>query len=463
MLTGYCVRQVRKRATDLSILEPAEIAAILKQLEEVEPVTKRPIFGQIRSQMLGSFENIGGILVDGSAFFQIKGSWPVAFTMWRYKGRDARLESERTIPLLDLTWLTKKQLTSINWNDETEVERECKTLYRDPRAVTVALGEDRVSLREWTGETMLDFKRSRRRNEINQTCVGGLPSGDHRLGNKKAYGETDGKFIGFMDELTPCRVKRSTPDRPWFYLDTRFMSTKKARCLSGPPTHLGYCAKDLESAKKFFFWYSLARTFLQHPYPMWADSDNMWQPMIPPALEAQVCQAAFAIGYAENECVTTTFPSYNPVKGLPELTIRNPLTPLDNQSFWSTTLRPFCEPTASSGIRDLICSVDDLFTEWRKVFRNCSEVPISKKPYLIGTHGLTIGAGIVQIRDYMREESSPALQQRLGEVQAKLRIVKSEFFGLATSSAGFDYFGPQKKAPSSVRVSNIDRSVATYP
>jgi hypothetical protein len=38
VLTGYCVRQVGKRATDPSILEPAEIAAILKELEEVEPV-----------------------------------------------------------------------------------------------------------------------------------------------------------------------------------------------------------------------------------------------------------------------------------------------------------------------------------------------------------------------------------------------------------------------------------------
>jgi len=38
VLTGYCVRQVRKRATDPSILEPAEIAVILKELEEVEPV-----------------------------------------------------------------------------------------------------------------------------------------------------------------------------------------------------------------------------------------------------------------------------------------------------------------------------------------------------------------------------------------------------------------------------------------
>jgi hypothetical protein len=66
-------------------------------------LTKRPIFQDIRSQILGSFEDVAGALVQASEFFDIKGSWPVAFTVWRYKGTNANLDSSRSVPLLDLT------------------------------------------------------------------------------------------------------------------------------------------------------------------------------------------------------------------------------------------------------------------------------------------------------------------------------------------------------------------------
>jgi hypothetical protein len=423
-------------------------------------LTKRSIFQQIRAEMLGNFEDIGGILVNGSEFFQIKGSWPVAFTMWRYKGKKARLEPERTIPLLDLTWLTRDRLASIRWNDEIDVEQECKKLYKDQRGVLVNLGEERVSIREWVGQTMLDFKRSRRKNESDQSCVGGLPKGDHRMENKKAYGEIDGRFIGFMDDLTPCRVRRSTPDRPWFRLNSQFMDAKKNRCFSGPPTHWGYCATDLEAAKKLFFWYSLARTFLQHPYPMWADAEDLWQPMIPIINEKSVFQTVFAIAYAENECLTTSFPADNPMLGVPELAIRNPMTPLDRQSFWSVTLQPFCASATSNNVFELVKAVDAVFAEWQLMFRHRSEIPVSTKSYLLGPNHLTIGAGIIQIRDYARDENSAVLQQRISEVQAKLKLVKTEFFELVVSRAGFSYFGSGKKMPSFEKDSNYVRKLA---
>jgi hypothetical protein len=298
---------------------------------------------------------------------------------------------------------------------------------------------------------MLDFKRGRRKSELNQRCVGGLPSGDERMGNKKAYGEADGEFIGFMDDLTPCRVKRSIPDRPWFRLNNQFMDVKKNRCFSGPPTHWGYCARDLESAKKLFLWYSLARTFLQHSYPMWADAEDLWAPIIPASVETRVFQTAFAIAYAENDCVATSFPYGNPVTGAPELTIRNPLSPLDGQSFWTITLRPFCTPTESTNACELIKAVDNLFGNWQLEFRNRSEIPVSNKPYLLGNEVLTVGAGIVQIRDFVREQDSPVLRQSLGDVQSRLRLLKAEFSDLAMSSAGLNYFGSRKKATSSVK------------
>jgi hypothetical protein len=415
-------------------------------------LTKRSVFERIRSEILGSFEDVGGVLVNGSDFFHIKGSWPVAFTMWRYKGKDAVSDRERTVPLRDLTWLTRNHLAAIKWSDPADVEMACNRIYFDPRAEVVELGQDRISMHEWSGETRLDFMRNRRQSELGKKCVGGLPIGDRRQDKKKAYGEADGGSIGFMDDLTPCRVKRSTADKPWFRLNSQFMDVKKNRCLSGPPTNRGFCAKDLESAKKLFFWYSFARTLLQHPYPMWVDSDNLWGPLISSGIADAAFQAAFAIGYAENECVETQFPANNPVAGLRELVIANPMTPLYSGSFWSLTLRPYCNYQPSTNVRNLILAVDEVFNEWKLLFKNRSAVPISPKPYILGTEELTQGAGLVQIRDYAKETGDKALQSKLAELQRSLKLAKSEFFELVKSSQGLDYFGSQKKGPGSVRI-----------
>jgi hypothetical protein len=61
----------------------------------------------------------------------------------------------------------------------------------------------------------------------------------------------------------------------------------------------------------------------------------MWAPSIPTSLERCVFQSAFAIAYAENECAETTFPANNPVNGLQELVVNNPMTPINAGSFWS--------------------------------------------------------------------------------------------------------------------------------
>ena len=60
-------------------------------------LTKRAIFEGIRNHILGSFEHVAGALVDGSEFFDVAGRWPVAFTVWRYKGSGSQLNPNRTI------------------------------------------------------------------------------------------------------------------------------------------------------------------------------------------------------------------------------------------------------------------------------------------------------------------------------------------------------------------------------
>jgi hypothetical protein len=162
-------------------------------------MTRRPMFGPIRTQMLGSFENIAGILITSNEFFDVKSRWPLGFSVWRYKSKAPTLDADRNIPLIDLTWLTKKQLAEIAWHNPNEMEQACQAIWADTRAVKIELGTKRTSIREWSAKKMLDFKRDRRRTEQNYNVVGGLPTGDRRRAQKKTYGETEGRYIGLPD------------------------------------------------------------------------------------------------------------------------------------------------------------------------------------------------------------------------------------------------------------------------
>lgn len=406
-------------------------------------LTQRKTFENIRSQILGSFEHVGGALLNGKEFFDIKGSWPVAFTVWRYKGKDALLESNRSVQLLDLTWMKKADLAGIDWDESDKVEAACRLLKESEKARTIEFGASRVSIREWSGVTMIDFKRDRRKLERNQRIVGGLPVNDRRQSNKKAYGESNGGYIGFMDDLTPCRVKNSVPDKPWFRLNSQFMDSKKNRCFSGPPTHWGYCASNLETAKRLFFWYALARTFVHRPYPMWVDADDMWAPSISTRLEPQVFKTAFAIAFAENECVDAYFPASNPISGAPELFVSNPMTPLDPRSFWSAVLRPYIGLSAPPSVQNLIREVDETFRGWKALFKGQTEIPVSyKPPYSVGEYTVTQTAGLVQIKDHAVENGIESLVASFDRVQKCLRAAKDEFTELICASNGINYFGP---------------------
>jgi hypothetical protein len=414
-------------------------------------LTKRPIFQNIRSHILGSFEPVAGFLVQARQFFDIKGSWPVAFTVWRYKGADANLDASRSVSLLDLTWVTKKQLAQIPWSDPIQLEASCRKIIENDKARTVQIGLDRVSIREWSGGAMTDFKRDRRKVEKDVKIAGGLPWNDPRQANKKTYGEATGAYIGFMDDLTPCRVRNSTPDRPWLNLDNRFMAVKKSRCFSGPPTHLGYCASDLETAKRLFFWYSLGRTFVQCPYPVWIDADGMWAPTIPKSVEKRVYQTALAIAFAENECVETTFPANNPRTGAPELVISNPMTPNDQGSFWSQVLRPFIDTTTSTNVMTLIDAVGAVYDEWNSRFQRRSEIIASGKlPYFVGDGVLRRTAGLVQIKDYAVVNDDAVLLEVLSKMQVRLKATKQDFNSLVNDSLA--YFGSQASTKSELMV-----------
>lgn len=405
-------------------------------------LTDRAIFRKIRSEMAGSFEDVAAVLVNGAQFFDVKGSWPVAFTIWRHKGFAAGLDARRPIQIRDLTWLKHQELASIPWSEPARAVDACRRIMKDQRAAVVELGRTHSGMRSWSGIPMTDFKRDRRRAELGQAIVGGLPLGDPRRNNKKTYGEADGPYVGFMDDLTPCRVKRSTPGKPWFRLNSQFMDAKRNRCFSGPPTHWGYCAEDLESARKLFVWYALARTFVQFPYPMWADAEDLWAPTVPPHLERRVFACASAIVFAENECVETYFPANNPAPGGRELFIGNPLSPLNRESFWSKTISPQISLHTSPAGRAVIESVNDVFMAWDRFLGRRHEVPISYAPsYFVDERGLSRNCGLIQIRDYARAERVESLLSRLQLVQTRLKAAKAEFHDVLTAEAGLNYFG----------------------
>ena len=105
----------------------------------------------------------------------MKGKWPLAFTVWKYKEKGTRLDAKRSIPLLDLTWLSKKQLAAVPWNYAPEMETCCQAIVKDAKSSLIDVGRARTRIKAWTGEIQKDFKRSKTREERNHRVVGGLP------------------------------------------------------------------------------------------------------------------------------------------------------------------------------------------------------------------------------------------------------------------------------------------------
>jgi len=408
-------------------------------------LTKRPIFTQIRAEILGAFEDIGGILVNSREFFDVKGKFPVAFTMWRYKGDSLNSDRSRSIPLTDLTWVTKSLLNSLQWEDANKLAFDCNKILNDTRSIKIQIGADETKIREWVGVSMLDFKRSRRISEKNQSDAGGLPAYDPRRQNKKTYGESLGNYIGFMDDLTPCRIKSNFNGRPWFRLNSQFMDCRKTRCLSGPPDHLGYSPLSEELTEKMFIWFAMGRTFAQCGYPLWVDAMEIWQPIIPDNLKDDIIKLSFAIGFADNECIETIFPTNNPIHGAPEIVITNPMTPLNKDSFWTKSMAHHFTSNTFTETVDLVEAVNKLFCNWKQYVCKKKEVHIGyKRPYFISEGVLTLTSGLVQIKDFAQETGNVVLLNDWREVQERSKAAKKLFYKILTDTEHLNYFSQVK-------------------
>lgn len=403
-------------------------------------LTERTMFRQLRQSILHQFKDCVGFLVNSKQFFDVKGRFPIAFTVWKYVGDSSQLDPDRPIPLIDLTDVTQRDLAALPWGDANAIDQRCRDILN--RAPRVALGAERESLKHWIGQSMTDFKRSRRTTERGVLIAGGLPRGDARARNKKVYGEALGNAIGFMDDLTPCRIRKPPAAVPHFHLDPRFMRVRDARCLSGHSDHYSYRPDTPEQAKRLFFWYALARTFAQLGYPMWVDASEIWSPRPAYQLDEGTVAYALAIGLADNECVETVFPANDPVAGAPELTCSNPMAPNVPSSFWSEHLETAALAARVAVVNTIIRHVKTIYDMWSAKFARVSEIHVPfSRPYFVGDGTLRRTAGLIQIRDYALESDDASLKVHFDALRASVSDAKREFHQRLLDPHDIDYFG----------------------
>lgn len=426
-------------------------------------LSQRPVYEKIRSEIFGNFEDISGFMVTSNEFFDVNGKFPISFTIWKYTGKTKALDETRSIELLDLTWLKKENLREISWNEPAKLSESCENIIKSSSTKRAKLGSRFLKMKEWSQATRFEFQREKRKAEkVSKNFHCGLPKGDPRHERKKTLGEKDGQSIGFVDDLTPCRIaKNLCPGAPWFRLNSPFMDVRKNRCFSGPVDQKGFSSTDFESIKKMIIWYSLGRVFSSHGYPIWVNADEMWPLIPPPHLMEKLVRLSFAITYAENECVSTVFPAGNPVPEAKEITISNPMTALDPNSFWNTKMVGVFKGIKNETEIQLVNSVNKIYAIWNKRCARNGEVYVDyKKAYFIGNRILFRDSGIVQIRDYAKENNDEELLFAFEEMSLNLKNVKDEYNKLLHQKTGFNYFEINEKRLKNL-VPNVETSETT--
>ena len=245
-----------------------------------------------------------------------------------------------------------------------------------------------------------------------------------------------------MDDLTPCRIKYDTFDKPWFRLNNQFMDCRRTRCFSGPPDNRGFFATDIEAAKKLFTWFALGRTFASEGYPMWVDAMEMWGIELIP----EITKIAFAVGLAENECVETVFPANNPIEGSVEIFVNNPMSPISTASFWSKEMKDVFK-NGNSMADKLVARVNEFYDCWKTHLNERKRLKVTyDTQYFIGNVGiLTANSGIVQIRDYAKVNNLASILSSNDSMQKVLGDLKREFYSLLADEKKIGYFTVKKR------------------
>ncbi|MCU0361445.1 MAG: hypothetical protein MUF75_12160, partial [Bacteroidia bacterium] len=208
----------------------------------------RPTYVGFRKRWDAGFAFRCGFIVTSNEWFKLDGKWPLAFTIWEYAPAEIR-EANRVV-LSDLTGL-KKTALNIEWNAQPNQLNFSLNGFLE-NAPLVRMDNSRGDIREklpyiLRGEkeirqTRYDYSTAKSKNQYDKLISGfPLKNVDNHFELKRVCGSSDGEFIGFMDDLTPVRVKQDAlirmstlPDRVWFRLDTDFKGTNRTKIFNGP-------------------------------------------------------------------------------------------------------------------------------------------------------------------------------------------------------------------------------------
>ncbi len=415
----------------------------------------RPTYRGFREIFDQHFRFINGYMINSKEFFKVSGKWPLAVTMWRYDYEEGRAESN--LSLYDFTELKSSDL-DINWiESQTTLDKQIMQYVRTAKRVNIS--KPREDIREnlplvqkgrrLVRQPRYNIYRNRSKAEKDQRIISGFPSADDRHTRIKApHGYTDGSFIGFMDDLTPVRLRNDTcdrlstrPDAFWFRLDAPFKDSNKSKLFSGPTDNRSYCAYDLMSAQATLTWFSITKAF-NGKYPLWANQFNIWNPDIPDHLSGQYYSLCFAFGLAENRCVVTKFEGDNPVVGAPEIFVDNPLCPTLSQSFWATTLGPYIE---EQGVQlDLVDQITELYNHWNinycrgQVLEFVGLQDEAYFKYFDYPDFLTPYSGLIQIKKYAQIQGDAELLSRFERISSLTKGVREEIYRMMVED--FEYF-----------------------
>ena len=389
-----------------------------------------------------------GFLITSNEFFSLKGTWPLAFTMWAY---NYNISYQNSVQLFDLTDLKKYQLNKVNWNlNDAELNFQLNDLLQNLKVIEY--NNLKGSIKDSVKQKQYAFKRDPSKTEISSNQIfGGLPLKDDKRINKKTYGTTNSLFVGFMDDNTPVRVNQDTttrlsnkPDRVWLQLRPTFIDTNLTKIQSGPQDKYGYCAYNLESAKLTCSWFAITKA-VNAKYPRWVNQKDIWLPTIKPELADYWDALCFAFVLAENRCVVTKFERDNPVAGAPEVYVDNPLCPTNKESFWNTTLAPALESLDKNSIARLLAeAITELYKYWNTNYCKgaiLENVGLHNEPYFkyfSYPDFLTPYSGLIQIRKYAEQEGLHDILSRFEAISELTKKVKEELYTLLVVE--FKYF-----------------------
>jgi hypothetical protein len=268
---------------------------------------------------------------------------------------------------------------------------------------------------------------------------------------KAPHGYVDGTYIGFMDDLSPVRIKpksdirytnKTAKDNVWFRLDTAVKDVNKSKCFNGPTDNRSYCAYNLLSAKTTFSWFSISKA-INGKYPIWANQFDIWPPSISSEHEGYYYALCFAFVLSENRCIVTKFEANNPVDGDPEIFVDNPLCPANSTSFWTQVLDKEVTPERKIAYK-LVGKIKELYKSWN--IHYCKgeyvyDVGLQDEPYFKYfdySSFLTPYSGLIQIRKYAELNALEDINILFTEISEITKKVKEEIYRLLIVE--FKYF-----------------------